>query len=360
MKASLTLCSVGLTLFGFVIFVTPLKADHPNLPNVGAAVSTQPVGEADGVAIWRNPAAPAKSTVIGALPGQGLAVFNLKGELIQKIRFPKAGAGEVDVREGFPLGNDTISLVAGGVKNGYLIYAYRVVPATGKLQSVLPEKPIATVVNPYGSCLYHSKKSGKFYLFITSKSGDIEQYHLSDDGAGKLAAKRVRTIHHRQLGNPVIEACVCDDESGWLFISQENECKIWRYDAEPDGDTDSPFLVDMARIAPGDNVEGLAIVPTGVGSGYLIASIQGSWTYKVYDRRPPHKLISSFQVSTPRTPSGKSLLVTSHDCIEATNANLGPAFPHGLFVTQDASGTQGPRYEFVPWKMITDSIETKK
>ena len=334
-------------LFGLVPALL-LAATLSRGAEISAKAGTVAVdGGADGVAIWVHPSDPAKSAVLGARPGAGLAVFSLDGKLLQKLDFPKGGAGEVDVRDGFPLGGKRVSLVAGGVKGGQTLYACKMNPDTRQLEAILADPAMKTGVQPYGSCLYHSRKTGKFFLFITSKSGDIEQYEMAGDGHGKVAPVKVRTIRHRVGKDNVIEACVADDPRGWVFFSQENKCKIWRYPAEPDGG-DEPVLVDMARIAPGDNVEGLAIARTGKDSGYLIASIQGSWTYKVYDRRPPHALIAQFKL---KTANGKGI-VQSHDCIEVVTQPLGADYPAGLFVTQNANNPDGYHFQLVSWKDI--------
>jgi 3-phytase len=319
---------------------------------VSASVGTEPVkGGADGVAVWVDRGNPGRSVVIGARPSKGLAVFSLDGKTLQVVDFPKGGAGEVDVRYGFPLGDGTkIDIAAGGVKYGRSLYVYAI-SSDGRLRNVLAE-PVKTRVKPYGSCLYHSAATGKYYLFITSKSGRIEQYELLPADGGMVRARFVRIIPFELKGDPVVEACVCDDEKGFLYFSQENECRIWRCRAEPGTEPDSR-LVDNARIAPGDNVEGLAIYkPEGGGNGYLVASIQGSWKYKVYGLGGSYPLLAVFDIETA---DGEGL-VQSHDCIETVSESLGGEYASGLLVTQNANHKGGYHYQIVPWSVIAEKL----
>lgn len=81
----------------------------------------------------------------------------------------------------------------------------------------------------YGCCLYESRISGKVYAFINGKNGQVEQYELMAASGDRVDARLVR-----QWSLPSqVEGMVADDESGWLFISEE-DCCIRRYPAEPD------------------------------------------------------------------------------------------------------------------------------
>ena len=117
-------------------------ADQNNIPTVIiASSSTVPVGSADGVAIWVNHEVPSQSTVIGALPSSGVAVFSLEGRVLQKIQFEEGGAGGVDVRDNFKLNGENISVAAGGVNLTHTIFAYKIDPATGRLNNILKDPP---------------------------------------------------------------------------------------------------------------------------------------------------------------------------------------------------------------------------
>lgn len=340
------------------------RAARPPLEgSVAADVETEPILLADGNAIWVHPTDPSLSTVIGADPLTGLSVFRLDGALIQSLPFTDAGGGEVDVRYGFPLGGEEVSIVAGGQSGRNLLYAYRVDANTGMLVDVMAGE-IDSTNDVYGSCLYRSATSGKFYLFVTSRLGNIVQFELMDDGTGAVTAERVRSfqIDPSPGTSPTVEACVADDEGGWLYLAQENDRLIWRYRAEPDGG-DERALVDDVGDNPDDNIEGLAIYHVGPRTGYVIASVQGSWKYRVYTREvdaidDKNFFLGSFDIADGAAADG----ATAHDCIEVTNVNLGPPFSGGMLVTQDITNTLpgsegGTNYKLVDWTKVATALD---
>ncbi len=148
-----------------------------------------------------------------------------------------------------------------------------------------------------------------------------------------------------------MEACAADDDLGFLYVAQENLCNIWRYNAKANAPK-SHVLVDNARIGKSDNVEGLAIYRANKTDGYLIASIQGSWKYRVYARKPPNRYLGTFELQT----AAKNGIVKAHDCIDVTGSYLGKAFPKGLFVTQNANNPTGYHYQMARWELIEKSL----
>ena len=83
------------------------------------------------------------------------------------------------------------------------------------------------------------------------------------------------------------------------------------------------------------DAEGLTIVYLPGGGGYLIASSQaGSNTlnsYLVYDRLGSNAFIREFRVVDGPKTDGCGWT----DGIDALAADLGPRFPHGIFICQD-------------------------
>jgi 3-phytase len=258
-----------------------------------AQAGTWPIGKADGVAIVVNASNPSKSIVLGSDPQKGLGSFDLNGNLIEVKNFGRGGSAGVDVRYQFPLGGEKTTLILSGNNSANTLRFFKMNEETRLLEEVTGERA-AMNINAYGCCLYQSPNTGKFYAVATSREGLIEQWEIFDNGNGKVDAKLVREINildgaEGEL-DPKTEACVADDELGHLYISQESECLIWRYGAEPE-DGNVRQLVDKARINEGDNIEGLAIYRKGRGQGYLLVSVQGSFKYKVYDRAGENKFI---------------------------------------------------------------------
>jgi hypothetical protein len=75
---------------------------------------------------------------------------------------------------------------------------YSVDPATGTLTD--PVGTIRADYEPYGLCMYRSQASGRFYVFVTGRNlvgdldGYVEQWELSDNGSGQIAAEKVRAV----------------------------------------------------------------------------------------------------------------------------------------------------------------------
>jgi 3-phytase len=321
----------------------PLAA--PDKPTrVVATIETEPMPHggdaADDPAIWVNPEDPARSMIIGTDKLGGLAVYDLAGVQIQYR--PDGNMNNVDLRAGFALGGQRVAIVTAGNRSGNRIAIYRIDPATRQLEDVAARA--ITTLEVYGSCMYHSAKTGKLYYFVNSKAGAVEQWELFDDGSGRVDGRQVRTF---AVGSQT-EGCVADDVLGRFYIGEE-AVGIWRYGAEP-GDGDTRTLVDSAG-QPGhlaSNVEGLTLVYGANDAGYLVASSQGNSTYALY-RRGDNSYIGSFAIG-----AGSAIdAVSDTDGIDATAANLGPAFPQGVFVAQDGKNEGGNQnFKLVPWQMI--------
>jgi 3-phytase len=187
---------------------------------------------------------------------------------------------------------------------------------------------------PYGSCNYHSRKTGKDYLFVNNKKAEYLQYELGSTANGTLTTKLVRQFQGGSGGQ--VEGCVSDDEAGYIFLGEE-PLGIWRYEAEPEG---SNAGVQIAKIGDASDlsadVEGITLVPAKSGSGgYIMVSSQGISAYKVYERAPPHKYVKSFTIVNNEKKGIDH--VSNTDGIAAVGNALNKDFPHGLFVTHDDS-----------------------
>jgi 3-phytase len=324
--------------------VAPAASAAATLESVTATVETDPVPNsgdaADDPAIWVNPNDPAQSAIIGANKRGGLAVYDLNGKQIQYI--PDGLMNNVDLRDGFKLGGQNGAIVTASNRKDNSIAVYQINPQTRtleKLASVKLNKSFAL----YGICMYRSAKTGKIYFFGSSKSGDIEQWELFESG-GKVDAKKVRNL---KLSSTV-EGCVADDEQGHLYVAEE-AVGIWKFSAEPDAGS-TPTQV--AKVGDGRlfaDVEGLTIAYGKNGAGYLIASSQGNHSYVVYSREGANEFVKSFRISDGDGIDG----CEETDGIDVTTANLGPAFPNGVFVVQDGFNDKGNQnFKLVPLDSI--------
>ncbi|MBS1787249.1 MAG: phytase [Acidobacteria bacterium] len=314
------------------------------LEAIYATIETDPVPNggdaADDPAIWINPADPTQSTIIGTDKRGGLAVYDLSGKQIQYL--PDGHMDNVDLRDGFSLGGQKVAIVAASNRKDNSIALYKVNPNTRLLENVAA-RSIKHDIAAYGMCLFHSEKTGKIYYFGTSKSGDVEQWELVDAG-GKVDAKKVRNF---KVGG-VIEGCVADDQLGQFYVSEE-AVGIWKYGAEPEAG--SP-RTQVAKVGDGHlfaDVEGLTIAYGANGTGYLMVSSQGNHSYVVYRREGNNEFVKKFRIANGEKVDGAE----ETDGIDVTTANLGPAFPNGVFVAQDGYNDRGNQnFKLVPLQLI--------
>ena len=315
---------------------------------VTATVETDPVPHvgdaADDPAIWVNPADPAKSVVLGTDKRGGLALYDLAGRQVQYL--PQGDFDNVDLRTGFPLGGRRVTIVTAGNRRDNSIGIFRLDEATRRLVEIAARR-LHPGVATYGSCMYHSRSSGRYYAVVTSKSGAVEQWELSER-AGRVDGRRVRGFRL----DSVTEGCVADDERGSLYLAEEAK-GIWRYGAEPDA-RDSGTLLDRTDGAghlSGD-VEGITIADGAQGGGLLIASSQGDSTFAAYRRAPPNQYVGSFEIL-----AGQLDGVQHTDGIDVTTTSLGTAFAGGVLVAQDDRNPGGNQnFKLVPWREVVRAL----
>ena len=282
--------------------------------------------DTDDMCIWIHPTDASLSTIIAAdKAADTIVVFDLDGGVLQTIpllRAEETGSeqpGNIDLRYGFPLGDETVDIVAfnqRATRPGKGIHVYKIDPET-RLLSRIDDGTVLEHRN-YGICLYKSPVTGKFYAFATSKKDGVEQYELVDNGEGKITPVFVRSWEQKKC-----EGAVADDELGYVYICEEST-GIWRYDAEPDASTEGTHIAVVGENDFKKDAEGVTIYYARDG-GYIIVSSQGINSFFVYNRLPPHEYVKTFQVKD----------VNDSDGVDVTNVDLGPAFPYGLFICHD-------------------------
>ncbi|MFY9610714.1 MAG: phytase [Blastocatellia bacterium] len=317
------------------------------LLEVVATVETEPVStggdSADDATLWVNPSDQSQSLIIGTNKQRGLSVYDLAGKQLQFL--PDGRMNNVDHRDGFPLGVEKVSLVTSSNRSNNSIGIYRVNPATRRLENVAARR-IATI-EAYGACMYHSRKTDKFYYIVTSQQGMAEQFELFDNGKERVDARSIRRF---KVGTKV-EGCVADDELGQLYIGEE-QVAIWKYQAEPDAKLDRVKVDGVTAEGPlVADVEGLTIAYGKDGKGYLIASSQGNNSYIVYRREGDNAYVKRFRIA----PGNGIDEVTDTDGIYVTTTNLGLMFPRGVFIAQDGVNDKANQnFKLVPWNLIVD------
>jgi len=301
------------------------------VPADGETVPVQHSGDAaDEPTIWVNHANPAESLVIGNDKQGALEVYELNGSLRQRITTSTVFWGNSDIRQGVALAGRTRDVV---VAYNAGLRVYEVDPVQRRLVSITDGTGSIFTDVGEGVCLYQDTAAGQLYAFvIRAGKGRVRQFRLGDsDDDGLVEGTQVRQF----LVGTESEGCVVDDVTGALYISQE-DVALWRYAAAPDGGT---TRVAVDTLYPDghlrNDIEGLALVDTGGGTGYLIASAQyidlPNYSYfAVYDRQT-NAYLSSFRIAKGTNAD----TCTRTDGIAAYAGDLGPSFPQGVFVCQD-------------------------
>jgi 3-phytase len=333
--------------------------DPRRLPPVAAqvvepSVETEPVLDhgdaADDPAIWIHPRDPAKSLVIGAQKKRGIEVYDLAGKRVQVLADGRTN--NVDLRQGVELGGKRRDVVAGSNRDTKTLTLYEVDANTGRLGNAAAA-PIPTGLgDPYGLCMYHSAKSGKLYVFINDPDkGDFRQWEVEAVG-GKLGGKLVREF---TVGTQA-EGCVADDETGALYIAEE-DVGLWRYGAEPDAGTERRQLDSTDGGHLKADAEGVAIFRGKDGAGFVILSNQGADNYSVYRREGDNAFIGQFSIVANDALGIDGASET--DGLDVTSTPLGKSFPQGLLVVQDGRNitpTQKQNFKLVPWERVAAAL----
>jgi 3-phytase len=325
------------------------------LPTVESDPSHHAGDTADDAAIWIHPTNTSLSLVIGDDKDGGLMVYGLDGRELQYVT--GTHYNNLDLRYNFPLAgqfsggapHQKVALIGVGDETNNQVDFFKVNPTARTLESAGSITPANGLV-PYGSCMYVSPVTGKYYYFVNAKTGVTQQWEIRDGGSGTVVGSLVRQF---DVGSQP-EGCVADDVLAHFYIGEET-VGIWKYGAEP-GAGSARTQVD--KTGTGGNltadVEGLSIYYIGDNTGYLIASSQGSSTIGVYARTGSNTFLGSFRI----VANGTIDAVSSTDGLDVTNFPLGSAFPGGLFVAHDASNSGGTasNYKYVPWESIAVAL----
>src|SRR3546814_6020582 len=97
--------------------------------------------------------------------------------------------------------------------------------------------------------MYRSARDGAMYVFINGDDTGKRQWRLVDAGNGRVRAELVREMTF----DSQTEGCVVDDDSGILYVNEE-DVAMWRMSAEPDGG-DARTAVDRVADNPAIRAE---------------------------------------------------------------------------------------------------------
>ena len=314
------------------------------------SVETTPVDSygdaADDPAIWVHPERPELSMVIGSQKKRGIDVYDLAGNLLQSRADGRIN--NVDIRYGFNLGGEHLDIVAGSNRTSDSISIYAVDAKTRTLRDIADGVIATGMSDPYGLCLYKSPHSGEFYVFVNDTDGIVKQWLLKDAGNGRLGAGLVREF---SVGSQT-EGCVADDATGDLYVGEESVA-VWKYSAEPDGGEERIWVDGVEGGNLTGDIEGVSIYYGPGAEGYLLVSDQGVDRFNVYRRGGDNAFLGAFRIVADAAAGIDG--VSETDGIDVTSANLGPAFPHGVFIAQDGRNiapAERQNFKFVPWERV--------
>jgi 3-phytase len=318
--------------------------------NVPAIVETDPVGTAardaaDDPAIWRNPANPAASLVVGTDKRAGIHVYGLDG---RARSFVAAGeVNNVDLRDGVRLGGRDIILVGASNRNSLTeprLSLFTLDGATGQIAD-LASFATGASGEAYGFC-FGRHVAGLPRAYIVTKQGQVLEFELSEGASGAPAIRLARQF--AVITQP--EGCVVDDRTGQLYLGEE-DVGIWRFDLT----AQTPVAIRFAMVVSADglvaDVEGLALAPEGARGGLLVASSQGDNAYALFD------LATGALSGRFRINGGAIDGTFDTDGIELMLGDFGPRYPGGLFVAQDGNNLPAAQnFKYLSWDAVRTAL----
>jgi 3-phytase/alkaline phosphatase D len=379
-----------LTLSANVIpTVTPTVETRPALLDDDTKPFSQRA-DADDPAIYVNASDSSKSLVVTSVKNGGLRIYDLAGNLLQTINpsNPDIRYNNVDLQYGFTLGGQKVDIAVASDRNNDKLAIFKIDAngANGNFLTNITDTSAATIfqgapftgafdpdsISAYGLTIYRSPVTKDFYVFTSRReTGDIAQLKLVDKGNGTIGYQLVRnfTVPTIDGRDPQTEGMVVDQETGFLYIGQEN-VGIWKYNAEPNS-SNVGTLIDKVKALGGKNliedVEGLTIYYGKDGAGYLFASSQGDNSFATYAREGSNQYLGRFAVGN----NGSIDSVQESDGAEVINVPLGSNFPFGAFITQDGSNDPAvlveddgelenisSNFKFVPFENIANAFST--
>ena len=324
-------------------------SDSKNEDSVGIQVITtiQPEivtdtvpNDTDDPAIWIDSNNVLNSLVIGTDKDEngGLYVFNLEGKMdtsksIRDLKRPN----NVDIEYGLMLGGKTVDIAVATERLTHKIRVFSLPDMKAVDNGGIPvfEGQIGEGFRDLMGIALYKNEAGKIYAIVGRKTGPLDstylwQYELGDDGKGVVAAKLVRKFG-QYSGKNEIEAIAVDDESGYVYYSDEG-VGVRKYHGDPAKGNDELALFATKDFTE-DN-EGISIYKSGEKTGFIFVSNQQDNSFNIYPREGiagdphHHPLLKNVKVAA-----------TESDGSEITSLPLNEKFKHGLFVAMSNNKT---------------------
>lgn len=271
--------------------------------------------------------------IVGSGELGGIEVYGLDGARLSSIE-----AGDVaglDARYGVSVAGAPTTVIGAIDSNGSRLRFFAFDPATGRATDITAGEIRAGMATE-SICLYRSPLDKMLFAFALGSSGEIEQWAVFDNGAGRLQGRLVRRLHVASEAS----YCTVDDASGALYVA-EQAIGVWRFDADPEAET-IPTLIDATRLGRiKEEVGGVATYDGGSGARYLIVSNASANQFHVYDREADEVWRGAF--SLPGVENAGGLFATSA--------------AGGLFVAMDDENEGGTNYKLVRFADLATALK---
>lgn len=317
-------------------------------------VTEQVTGDSDDPAIWIHPTDPARSLILGTDKGGFLYTFDLAGKILpDRTQTGLSRPNNVDIEQRVVLDGQTIDVAIVTERDGGRVRMYRlpeVTPIDGGGIEVFAGDP-PELRTPMGVALYHRPADGALFAIVSRKTGPADgylwQYRITGNGQGGVRFEKVRQFGAFSGGEGEIEAIAVDDDSGYVYYSDE-WAGVRKYAADPDTPDAARQLAILGTTGFREDREGISIYKTGERTGYILVSDQQANLFRVYPREGtsagPHDQpeIAVIPVSTLES-----------DGSEVTSTPLGAAFPQGLFVAM----SEGKVFQIYKWEDLAARLK---
>lgn len=408
-------------LFISLVFLS-LNLAFAEVPVVRAQLETDPIPmgteSSDDAAIWSN---SSKVLILGVSKNKekdggrgGIGLYDLQGK---EITFFEVGPiNNIDLRYGLSAWGRKLDIVAGSNRSIDLEGEFKgislfEIDGENENLSHLGTFPLKNsqnkILEPYGLCMYHAKKSDRFYVFSVLKNGELYQHEVLEENSqinlvqrrvfdfstivdkntdaklvdfvikDVLSDYRIGEIEREDLSDEImeelsqryqLEGCAADDENGILYVGME-KLGIFKIDLKNEEinprlmvetfqskNSTNPdyFPLNTPRIT--DDVEGISLFNGKEGEEYLVVSIQGISEYALYDRKNENYLGSFKLILDEKDP------ITQTDGLDILAMPSGELFPEGIMVVHDHENTnedgelQNANYKVVGLKEILDAL----
>lgn len=225
---------------------------------------------------WRLVSAAGLGGVgVDAADGKRLATFQAGEVIAVAVAAPATADG------------DTVLAALDQTHNRVRLFAMR-----GDALVEVGARPFPLGFAPEGACFARQPVDGSLHLFVVGDGGEIDQQIVFPGPAGTLDLRAVRRIQVPST----LKQCAADAH-GQVYASEE-AVGVWRFNADPESDTDAT-LVDSPRLGHlKDESGGLAVVDQPQRQ-WLLAADTSAGRINVYDRSRDDAFLGAFSVTAP-------------------------------------------------------------